>query len=146
MEEHSTATLFRTDLLLFRATDPISCAVEALASTSGANKQTAVLITDARLFLLGIVTERDILTQVACKRITVDSPLETIMTRNPLFVKPSCTMMNALRVMHRRKFRHLPVCTADGRVVGIFDFERLGRIKVQQEVRYTVYAAYCLTP
>ena len=69
--------------------------------------------------LIGIFTERDVLTRVIAAGRDVDQTrLEEVMTRRPETVTVECPQLEALDVMIEGKFRHLPVM-ADGAVVGL---------------------------
>ena len=61
------------------------------------------------------------MSRVVAKNISMDIAVSTVMTPNPESVKPDCTVLEALQVMHSDKFLTLPVCEEDGRVVGIVD-------------------------
>lgn len=69
--------------------------------------------------LIGIFTERDVLTRVIALGRDVDrTRLEEVMTRRPETVSIECPMIEALEVMIEGGFRHLPVI-ADGMVAGV---------------------------
>ena len=69
--------------------------------------------------LLGIISERDIIKRsIIVYRPSEDTPVRHIMTRDPVTLPPAATPKEALEVMRRGKFRHLPVCD-NGRLVGI---------------------------
>ncbi len=72
----------------------------------------SVLIIDTSNTLLGIVTERDLMTRVLAKSV---DPLTTtvadIMTRNPHCVVPETKVTDAVLMMIERGFRHLPIVT-----------------------------------
>ena len=69
--------------------------------------------------LLGIFTERDLLTRIVAKGIDPETtPLSLVMTRHPIVVEPGAPLGYALVVMQERGFRHLPV-TDGGKPIGI---------------------------
>lgn len=81
----------------------------------------SVLVLDAAGALLGIVTERDLMTRVVAKALDPAKTLvSTVMTRNPRVVPPDTTVSDAIVIMIERGFRHLPVVTAAGKLVGVF--------------------------
>jgi CBS domain-containing protein len=60
--------------------------------------------------LLGIVTERDMLTRVlADKRDPEETRVHEVMTRDPVIVDPDITVDEALVIVSKRRCRHLPV-------------------------------------
>jgi CBS domain-containing protein len=81
----------------------------------------SVLVLDAAGALLGIVTERDLMTRVVAKALDPASTLvSTVMTRNPRVVPPETTVSDAIVIMIERGFRHLPVVTSAGKLIGVF--------------------------
>lgn len=72
--------------------------------------------------LVGIFGFKDLLTRVIAKELPLDlTSVSTVMTSNPHSVSPNTTVLEALQIMHDDKFLTLPVCEADGSVVGIVD-------------------------
>ena len=81
----------------------------------------SVLVLDGPETLLGIVTERDLMTRVLAKSLNPDTTLlSEIMTRSPHCVAPDMLVSDAVLIMIERGFRHLPVVTAAGKIVGVF--------------------------
>jgi CBS domain-containing protein len=79
----------------------------------------AVLIVDASGHLLGIFSERDLLTKVAVTHDDYASrPVREFMTRRPETVRESDSLAFALNKMDCGGYRHLPVLR-DGRLVGM---------------------------
>ena len=69
--------------------------------------------------LSGIFTERDALFRViAAGRDPATTKLADVMTPQPQTMHPDEPFVNALRIMHKRGFRHLPV-VEHGRPLGI---------------------------
>lgn len=68
--------------------------------------------------LVGILTERDVLTKVATAPQNLDKPVEAIMTPKPITVKPDSSAADALWLMDEKKFRNLPVVDDNGRIHG----------------------------
>ncbi|THF63438.1 CBS domain-containing protein [Pseudothauera rhizosphaerae] len=69
--------------------------------------------------LAGIFTERDALARVLADGLDPDrTPIEDVMTRDPLALTPSQPLGHALHLMHDNGFRHVPV-VEDGRPVGM---------------------------
>lgn len=81
----------------------------------------SVLIIDQGSQLLGIVTERDLMTRVLAKALDPSTtPLSQIMTPNPQCVRPELKVADAVLIMIERGFRHLPVVADNGRIMGVF--------------------------
>ena len=69
--------------------------------------------------LIGIFTERDALFRVvAAGRDPATTKLSEVMTPQPQTISPGEPFVNALRIMHKHGFRHLPV-VEHGRPLGV---------------------------
>ncbi len=78
----------------------------------------AVLVNDGNR-LVGIFTERDVMTRVVAAGLDPDrTQLRQVMTANPETAAPEQRALDALKLMHEGGFRHLPI-VEDGRAVGI---------------------------
>ncbi|MEO8344797.1 MAG: CBS domain-containing protein [Betaproteobacteria bacterium] len=78
----------------------------------------ALLVVDG-VRLCGIFTERDALFRVLAEgRDPATTHLELVMTLQPQTIHPDKPFLQALRVMHIGRFRHLPV-VEDGRPLGM---------------------------
>lgn len=78
-----------------------------------------VLVTE-RERLVGIFTERDVLSQVVGRKIdSAKTPVEALMTRDPETLSPSAGIVFALNKMSLGGFRHVPLVDKDHRPVGI---------------------------
>jgi CBS domain-containing protein len=81
----------------------------------------SVLIIDTAGTMLGIVTERDLMTRVLAKALNPATTLVAdVMTRNPHCVGPDMRVSDAVLIMIERGFRHLPVVSAAGTILGVF--------------------------
>ncbi|MBL8307134.1 MAG: CBS domain-containing protein [Rubrivivax sp.] len=81
----------------------------------------SVLVIDHGNELVGIVTERDLMTRVLAKALDpATTPVSRIMTPNPICVPPSLKVADAILMMLERGFRNLPVVEPNGRILGVF--------------------------
>jgi CBS domain-containing protein len=81
----------------------------------------SVLIIDSGNVLLGIVTERDLMTRVMAKALDpAKTACSAVMTRGPRTVPPETKVADAVLLMIERGFRNLPVITAEGKILGVF--------------------------
>lgn len=117
--------------LLGRApvTAPPTTSIRDLARVMTANNVSAVLITEAGR-LVGIVTDRDLRRRVVAEAADVESPVSTIMTRDPITVSPASAAFTVLLEMTDRGVHHLPVADASGTPLGLIsagDLLRLGQ-------------------
>jgi CBS domain-containing protein len=70
--------------------------------------------------LVGIFTERDVLTKIVGATIDIDrTPVATMMTRDPETLSPDDRVSFALNKMSVGGFRHIPLVDDDGRPVGV---------------------------
>ena len=99
---------------------PLASVRDAACAMTRANCG-SVLIIDGAGPMVGIVTERDLMTRVLAKGLDADvTPVTQVMTRNPRCVAPETKVADAVVIMIERGFRHLPVLGAGGRVLGVF--------------------------
>lgn len=81
----------------------------------------SVLVMEPPDRLLGIVTERDLMTRVLAKALEPKTtPLADVMTAHPMCVPPGYLVSDAVLVMIERGFRHLPIVDAQGKILGVF--------------------------
>jgi CBS domain-containing protein len=81
----------------------------------------SVLIIDGASALLGIVTERDLMTRVLAKALDpAKTPVSGVMTPHPQCIKPDTKVADAVLIMIERGFRHLPVVGEGGHILGVF--------------------------
>ena len=81
----------------------------------------SVLIVDTPGNLLGIVTERDLMTRVLAKALNPEKTLMSeVMTRNPYCVAPETRVADAVLIMIERGFRHLPIMGPASKILGVF--------------------------
>ena len=101
----------------------------------------SLLITDAGK-LAGIITDRDIRSRCLAKGLSPDTPVSTIMTADPIHMSSNSLAFDALMVMTRKNFHHLPVID-DGKALGIVTATDLIRQEGKNAVHITrsVYRA-----
>ena len=82
----------------------------------------AALVVDNDDHLVGVFTFKDMMCRAVANEIDLDSvPVSVVMTADPETVLPDITVLEALRIMADHKFLTLPVCEANGTVVGVVD-------------------------
>ena len=83
--------------------------------------------------LVGIFSERDLMTRVVSKGLSPTSTLVgQVMTQNPVVVDAHSTVEQCLRIMQQAKCRHLPVVSA-GALVGMVSIRDLLQSDIQQK-------------
>ena len=81
----------------------------------------SVLIMEPPATLLGIVTERDLMTRVLAKGLDPErTTVREIMTPNPTCVPPETLVSDAVVIMLERGFRHLPIIGPGSKILGVF--------------------------
>ena len=81
----------------------------------------SVLIVDPSTALLGIVTERDLMTRVVAKALDPQkTQVSDVMTRSPYCVPPETLVSDAVLIMIERGFRHLPIVGPGSKILGVF--------------------------
>ncbi|MEY2687459.1 MAG: hypothetical protein RL375_1657 [Pseudomonadota bacterium] len=81
----------------------------------------SVLIIEVGGPLLGIVTERDLMTRVLAKALDPSATsVAQVMTRNPRCVPPQMKVADAVLIMIERGFRHLPIVDPHDKILGVF--------------------------
>lgn len=97
----------------------------AEASAKMWQQQTGSLLVMEGGNLAGIVTERDVLRVVAEGHDPKSVSLRDVMSKNVVTVGPSTGLRDAAQIMFDRWFRHLPVVSESGEVVGIISLRDL---------------------
>lgn len=93
--------------------------------------------------LVGIFSERDVMKRVMVNaldpRIT---PVEQVMTPDPLTVPPDETIHDCMVLMKQHGFRHLPVCS-EGQLVGFLSLRDLLLYEVdEKDIEVRMMRAY----
>lgn len=97
----------------------------AQASAKMWQQQTGSLLIMEDDRLIGIVTERDLLRHIGEGGDPADSRLRDVMTSNPVTIAPETELQDAAQIMFEKWFRHLPVMTHEGQVVGMISLRDL---------------------
>ena len=85
--------------------------------------------------LVGIFTERDVLTRVVTRRLDCDkTPVAEVMSREVVTITGARTVQEAMMVMTDTRHRHLPV-VEDERVVGLVSIGDCTRWTVRDQER-----------
>jgi CBS domain-containing protein len=69
--------------------------------------------------LIGIFTERDALNRVLAARLDpVSTKVSEVMTKDPFCISPAITVAEAMELVTKRRFRHLPI-VENGKVLAV---------------------------
>ena len=97
----------------------------AEASSKMWRQQTGSLLVMDADSLIGIVTERDVLRVVAEGHDPKSVSLRDVMTKDVVTIGSNASIKDAAAIMFEKWFRHLPVVSAAGEVVGIISLRDL---------------------
>jgi CBS domain-containing protein len=81
--------------------------------------------------LVGIFTERDVLTKVVFRHDGPLTPLESVMTPNPETLEAGATINYALNMMSVGGYRHIPIVDRDHKPVGVLSVRDIVDFLVQ---------------
>jgi len=87
----------------------------------------SILILDTSRKLVGIFTERDLLTRVVAAGLDpAETPIETVMSRDVVTVKCNALRKDVHNIMKVKHVRHVPVME-EGEVVGVVSLRNIIR-------------------
>jgi len=81
----------------------------------------SILIVNEAGAMLGILTERDLMTKVVAKAFDPkETVVSSVMTAHPRFVSPDLPVSDAVLIMKEGGFRHLPILSPTYKIIGMF--------------------------
>lgn len=99
---------------------PNATIYEAACAMTRANVG-SILVMEPPDKLLGILTERDLMTRVLARALDPQATKVTeVMTAHPTVIAPEAKVSDAVLIMLERGFRHLPVVGAGSKILGVF--------------------------
>ncbi len=100
---------------------------EVLVSrTTSGRRSGALMLLDASGKLCGIFTDSDLAKLFERREIDfLETPVEQVMTRQPLIVPAESMVVDALKIMAERRISELPVVDTQGRPIGLLDLTDL---------------------
>ena len=111
------------------AVAPATTVLDTLLAMTKAQAGSAVVV-DAEGKLEGIFTDGDFRRHVSEGREVLGDAVSRHMTRHPLTISGDAYAVDLLRVFESRQIDDLPVCAADGRLLGVVDIQDLPKMKV----------------
>ncbi|MBQ16531.1 MAG: CBS domain-containing protein [Planctomycetaceae bacterium] len=100
-------------------TTTTTASVASAVSTMAEHHVGCLLVLDDSGQLVGIFTERDVLTRVAPQRDQLAQPVGDFMTSSPITIRHDDSIAYALHAMDIGGYRHLPVVDADDHPCGV---------------------------
>lgn len=131
------------DLLATKGTEihsisPAATAMEAIRKMNQHQVGALIVMQDGQV--VGMFTERDVLRRVLdAERRPQDITVAEVMTTDVICCPPDTDVEDASQIMKDRRVRHLPVCSADGRLHGIVSIGDLNAFYAshqQQTIHY----------
>ncbi len=77
------------------------------------NQIGCVLVRDTKKKLIGILSNGDLMHEFVGSTLSGDTPVDTIMTKDPFSASPDLTVQEALEIFDSNKFRHLPILSGN---------------------------------
>ncbi|WP_279483044.1 CBS domain-containing protein [Aureimonas sp. SK2] len=131
------------DVVTIEPATTVADAVRLLAE----RKIGVLVVTGSGGELAGILSERDVVRIVAGGGTdALSGTIADVMTRDVTTATEETTVDEAMEIMTRRRFRHLPVCV-DGRLVGIVSIGDVVKRRIEaaeqeaEEMRSYIHAA-----
>ena len=84
----------------------------------------AALLVSKSGALSGIVTDNDMTRRVVAASVDVETSVSDVMTKDPQCVSADDSGMDALLMMIKNHFRHLPVLDNNSQIVGVLDIAK----------------------
>lgn len=121
---------FIENLSQLKQTDPVQAEDSAtygdiLKTLQGKRVGSILLCRDGKV--TGIFTERDILNKHLLEQTDPATPIRDIMTPDPVTISCTKTIGDAIRLMHEKHIRNLPMVDRNGNLVGLLTVGRLIR-------------------
>jgi CBS domain-containing protein len=122
--ERSLASICSRDPVSVCRGTPLSAALQSMHEA----RVGSVAVTDEAGHALGILTLKDVLSRVTLPGLALDTPIEKVMTAEPIALPAGATAREALLAMARRSIHHL-LLVEDGRLAGVISEKDLFAIK-----------------
>ncbi|XP_074557189.1 CBS domain-containing protein CBSCBSPB3-like [Curcuma longa] len=117
----STIVTENSKVVLVSPSDPVSVATKRMREF---RVNSVIIPTGSSVH--GILTSKDVLMRVVAQNLSPElTPVEKVMTLNPVCATLDTTILDALHIMHDGKFLHVPVLDTDGHVVACLDVLQL---------------------
>jgi len=120
--EDSVSSLETTDYVCVEPSTPLSQAIETMKQDEGG----CAIVCEKDRSVVGIITERDLLTKIVGNNIDGNTPVSDWMSPVVASLAPEATIGEAVAVMNEKGYRNVPLVT-DGKLVGsvsVFDIIR----------------------
>jgi CBS domain-containing protein len=82
-------------------------------------KRGCVCVADASGKVVGIFTERDVMTEYVGQSTPPETPIKAVMTANPTVIQATAALSEAIEIFRDKRFHHMPVLAEDGSLQGL---------------------------
>lgn len=132
----AAAPFYNTSVCAVTADTPLQSVAQRLQQM----RLTAAIVLSTTGQVAGIITERDLVrTVIDTPRAANGTPLPkvaaSIMTPDPMCIRPDASPLGVMELMCSRRFRHVPVVTADHSPLGVADSLTLAGTLLGKQVR-----------
>lgn len=120
--EDSVSSLETNDYVCVEPSTPLFQAIEIMKRDEGG----CAIVCGKDRAVVGIITERDLLTKIVGDNVDGNTPVSAYMTPDVATLAPEATIGEAVTVMNEKGYRNIPLVT-DGKLVGsvsVFDIIR----------------------
>ena len=101
--------------------------IEDVIETMRGESIGSVMIVDARGTLVGVFTERDLMTKIACQSDDLSVPVKDYMSRDLIKLSPRDPISDGLHHMAEKYIRRLPLVSASEKPVGVVSFRDIAK-------------------
>lgn len=92
----------------------------------------ALIVKDVSESIVGIVSERDVIRELALDSDVVGSTVEFIMTKDVVGVGPDFEVADLARLMTEKRIRHVPVIDEQGTLVGLVSIGDVVKVRMDE--------------
>lgn len=124
-----------------RTVEAADSIAEAASAMAGHDVGVLPVIEDGSL--VGIVTDRDILVRAMAQGLRSRTSVRAVMTARVLTCTADDEVEDVLRIMADQQIRRMPVCSVDGRLLGVFSIGDAARTEEYQELAAAALANIC---
>jgi CBS domain-containing protein len=97
---------------------------EAVLMMKSDDQNAVIVMGEGRV--AGIFTERDVMLRIEHQNSNWrDAAIGTLMTENPVCISSDSTLGQALQLMRKGPYRHLPMTEADGKVLAVISIRMI---------------------
>ena len=118
--------IMRTDVIDVEPAETLQAAAQEMKE----GKISSVLVTEDG-YLIGILTERDMVKAVAEGIDTENVHVRDYMTPTPIAVNPDTSVEEAVQIMLEHGFRHLPVVDGERELKGVVSIRDLAKAGIK---------------